>query len=76
MAKINSNKQAPVKVFAVGDKIVFNDYIRGERGGMGSYQKVFATVVKVNPKNLIADTKYGERFQTKKTAAQKFEDLF
>ena len=76
MAQINSNKQAPVKVFAVGDKIVFYDYVRGERGGMGRYQTVFATVIKINPKNLIADTKYGERFQTTKTAAQKFEDLF
>jgi aspartate 1-decarboxylase len=73
MAKINSNRQAPAKTFAVGDKIVFYDY---ERGGIGSCQTVFAKVVKVNPKNLIADTKFGERFQTLKTAAQKFEDLF
>jgi len=75
MAKIN-NKQAVVPTFAIGDKIVFYDFVRGDRGQSGSYQTVFATVVKVNPKNLIADTKLGERYQTLKTSARKFEDLF
>ena len=67
---------APVKTFAIGDRIVFYDYVRGDRGQQGAYQTVFATVVKANPKTLIADTKIGERYTTTRLAAQKIEDLF
>ena len=62
--------------FSTGDRIVFHEFIRGDRGQQGTYQTVFATVIKVNPKTLIAENKYGERYSTTRRAAHKIEDLF
>jgi hypothetical protein len=76
----NKNSSAPVKIFAIGDRIVFHNFpigVKPYQGGyQGGHQTVFATVLEVNQKTLLVETKYGERYEPTKPSVSKVEDLF